>query len=569
MAPLCKYYQLGNCRNGANCRFEHPGANTNPFGASSSNTNRFGALSNSGGGGEPSAGTNQYKITKDSIKLDLADERPPWILSCYGPGRDAPEQLFGGYPREQSLEEVRLYVMGSANPQQALSEVQALYQQAEQQIQASLNNLDGAVQFVLTAENKHPNRVDICNQNSREGGTNGVFARNATQQGGFASNPFATTPSANQNPFQSASQANPFGGGGGSTGAPAFGQPSALGRKPNPFASSAAPAFGQPSQLGASAPAFGKPSQLGAAAPAFGQPSKIGSSGPAFGQPSALGQKPNPFAAASAPSGFAQIAAHSTPSPFGQPATLGQQPNPFGAPAAPASSPFGKPAVSNPFAQQISAPADQSMDTTSTPAQRNPFGQPSSGPSGFAAAAKNPFGQPSPSPFGAPATPAAPAAPAARGNPFAQAQAQAQSQTQSQAAKPASGQNNPYAPDSKKQHPPVESYTARGLDGRLTAWMGQPVVYRWKAGDRYQDRRPEDAAAGEQPVPGVRNPDGSWRKILFPNGPPAYNRDTEPAEPADYTDAVRAAYEKMGATGRFEGDMPEVPPLREDCAWAF
>ncbi len=118
-----------------NCRFEHPGSNPNPFGAPASNANRFGALSNFGGGGTgggtggtggaggaggTGGGANQYKVTKESIKIDLADERPPWILSCYGPGKDAPEQLFGGYPREQSIEEVRLYVTSSANPQQAV-----------------------------------------------------------------------------------------------------------------------------------------------------------------------------------------------------------------------------------------------------------------------------------------------------------------------------------------------------------------------------------------------------------------------------------------------------------------
>ena len=65
-----------------------------------------------------------YNLTRDIIRRDLSDDPPSWILSCYGPGKDAPEQLFGGYPREQSFEEMRLhYLQGamSGNPQGAVS----------------------------------------------------------------------------------------------------------------------------------------------------------------------------------------------------------------------------------------------------------------------------------------------------------------------------------------------------------------------------------------------------------------------------------------------------------------
>ncbi len=100
--------------------------------------------------------------------------------------------------------------------------------------------------------------------------------------------------------------------------------------------------------------------------------------------------------------------------------------------------------------------------------------------------------------------------------------------------------------------------------------MGQQVIYRWRVQDRYEEQRPQDETSSEQPVPGVRNLDGTWRKIIFPDGPPPYNRDTEPADPAtEYTGAVRAIYARMASTGRFEGDIPEVPPMREDCAWVF
>jgi nucleoporin NUP42 len=66
----------------------------------------------------------KYNVTVDTIERDLINEVPHWILSAYAPGRDAPQQLFGGFPREQSFEELRLhYMMGKAtgNEQQAVS----------------------------------------------------------------------------------------------------------------------------------------------------------------------------------------------------------------------------------------------------------------------------------------------------------------------------------------------------------------------------------------------------------------------------------------------------------------
>ena len=49
-----------------------------------------------------------YNLSRDALEKDLTTEQPQWILSAYGPGRDAPAQLFGGSPREQSFEEIRL-----------------------------------------------------------------------------------------------------------------------------------------------------------------------------------------------------------------------------------------------------------------------------------------------------------------------------------------------------------------------------------------------------------------------------------------------------------------------------
>lgn len=67
-----------------------------------------------------------YGITPEVIQRDLTNELPQWILSCYGPGKDAPEQIFGGFPREQSFEEIRMFFMeglAKGNPQGAVSEL--------------------------------------------------------------------------------------------------------------------------------------------------------------------------------------------------------------------------------------------------------------------------------------------------------------------------------------------------------------------------------------------------------------------------------------------------------------
>ncbi|SPQ24285.1 8240401d-6c40-43cd-a661-6df2218d238b [Thermothielavioides terrestris] len=76
---VCRFYQQGYCRYGNACKFEHP-----PKGGQQ-NYNRFGVFDS-----PPYPG-----LTADAIQRDLTSELPQWILSCYGPGRDAPEQLWG------------------------------------------------------------------------------------------------------------------------------------------------------------------------------------------------------------------------------------------------------------------------------------------------------------------------------------------------------------------------------------------------------------------------------------------------------------------------------------------
>ena len=140
-------------------------------------------------------------------------------------------------------------------------------------------------------------------------------------------------------------------------------------------------------------------------------------------------------------------------------------------------------------------------------------------------AATNPFGQPS--------QPSSAAA-----NPF---------RPLGGASEPAPATQSPYPPDSQVQHPDLSTYTTRSM-GRLTTWKGQPVTYR------------ED-------VPGYMDvATRRWVRIWFPNGPPGYNPETEP-EDKSAVEAARPLWEAFCKVGRFEGLVPEVPPLRIQCRW--
>ncbi|PSR80488.1 Hydantoinase B/oxoprolinase-domain-containing protein [Coniella lustricola] len=594
--------------------FEHPNGNNRQ------NQNSFGALSNNnnntarGPFGKPAAAASEsasYYLDRDAIVKDLTEELPSWIMSAYGPGRDAPEQLWGG-PIEQSFEEMRLhFTMGAeaGNPQGALNDIQQLNMQAQQKIQTAKSNPDAAINYILDAAKNHPNRHDLCrNDPSRGTGEFAVGKRSIGGTSGQLPNAFSQSVSGG-NPFSQSSnqgqQANPFGGGGGGTSA--FGQPSAMGQQPSAFGQPSA--MGQTSALGSSG--FGQTSALGQKPNPFGQSTTSLGAGPSagsgFGQTSALGQKPNPFGSSLG----------SSSSAFGQPSQLGAAtPNPFGASTSASSvspfgtttntttaSPFGalsgssgpsasagflsgQPTASNPFGQaqaQAQPPqtAEVSMDGAPTPtagvfgaAGGNPaagapttsvFGQPAANPFGASTQSTNPFGAST----GQPAGGAAPA------NPFGSSLS-GPSMANTAAAAPAQPGKfaNPYGPNSSRQHPPLQSYATKAPTGQLQTWKGKPVVY--KEIDSVPTPGTQEQSVGVFGGGGAAA--GSWTKIWFPDGPPMYYKDTEPLR--EYTDVEKATWERFMATGRFElasaggatgtgMGMPEAPPMREFVQWDF
>lgn len=472
----------------------------------------------------------------------MSKERPHWILSAYAPGREAPIQLFGGLPREQSFEELRFrhYELSAQGRQQeAIQEAQTLVNNAEQQIQTALNDVDGAIKYIVSGENEHPNRIDV------------VHARGALPAQ-------AQMPGLNQQPSLAFGQS--------SSTAPAFGQPSL----PSAFARPSAPSFGQPS---APTSTFGQ-----ASTSSFGQPS-------AFGQPSTLGRPTTAFGQASQAFGNS-----STPAPaFGQPSAP-SAPSPFGVPQD-KPSPFGLPSGTGATTQASTAPFGQS----SGPAQPSPFGQPSAAsqsnvvgkPSALSSA--GPFGQPTPigatasmappNPFGQPTAPASKGIfgepPVATTAPTGQS-----SKTRiSYANRPVPGfgfsveplnlaRNPPYSANNPTAQPSNATTfngaaagartasvpsTAGGQEGkkeRISSWKGKPVSY-----------------IDNEPC--FKGNDGAWQKIWFPHGPPVFKKTPGLPDEA-YSTSIKDDYKFLKENGVFNnGVMPELPPKREWCNWDF
>lgn len=473
---------------------------------------------------------------------ELKNERPQWILSAFGPVKELPVQLFGGYPREQSCEELRLrhYELAAAGkPQEAIQEAQTWFNNAEQQIRTALDDVEGAIRYLNNRAKEHPNRFDICQVRGTD--------LNGSRPSGSA---------IGQSTVPKASFGVPATSFGQPTGASGFGQPSALGSRPSPFGQQAtaagqSSAFGQPAQLGRPSTSFGQPTssfgQPSVPAPAFGKPSNptsaFGQSAPpksTFGQPS--------FGQPSAPSSFGQ---NSLTSAFGTTATLGStQQSTFGQPSnlkqsafnqqsvgITQPSAFGKPSASaNPFGQ-ASQPARTSALGQTTPASTNPFGQPVANQSTQA------FRQPS-----------------ATDNGSSHAPMQSASAPMQSLAQPSNGFGNLSGPSiSNTLSQPTAIQAAgtktqipatRDAQGNLKTWGGKPVTY--------VDNEPY-----------TKGEDGAWGKICFPNGPPSLTKAEELAEVA-YDESTKENYMFMKMRGVFkDGIMPSLPPRREWCSWDF
>lgn len=440
--------------------------------------------------------------------------------------------MFGGHLREQSFEELRIrhYELATqGNQQQAIQEAQALVNNAEQQIQTALNDVDGAVKYIINGENEHPNRLDVCKAKDAMPGQPQTLAPNQRNTSTFGQ------PSSSM---------------------PAFGQPSA----PSVFGRHSAPSFAQPS---ASNPTFGQPS-----APTFGQPSRSS----AFGQPSALGRPTTSFGQPSSSFGQPSISApafsrSSAPNPLGAPQQQSQA-NAFGKPSGPDLLPQQTVAATNPFSQPSGLTQNPTFGQPSVPSQPSTFGRPSTlnpspaviqpatsgaigGFSQTSTAPPNPFDQPKAPSNISTSGQSSTVAP----NPFGQ--------TMTSSA----NQPGPSIPSNISQPPPdpavnranVKSTSGQGTNGVQVQRDSQNKVTSWKGMlVRYFDDEPC-----------YRNNDGSWQKLWFPDGPPDFRKTVELPDEA-YDEATKANYGHLKETGTFkDGIMPLLPPKREWCSWNF
>ena len=217
---------------------------------------------------------------------------------------------------------LRHYQLAAQGKQQeALQEAQSLFENAENQIRTALQDIDGAIRYVLEGANQHPNRIDICKSKGSESQTNQTAAGSSPPSilGQPSQVPTFSQASA---PLTSTPLNNP-------SNRPTFGQPS----------------FGQPSHMTQPSSNFGQPS--------FPNPKQPMQSG--FGRPSTLGSTTQGFQANANP--FQQNTTASASNPFATQAPSTQS-NPFARTATANSGPANPDTSSNPFLHNNSSIAD-------------------------------------------------------------------------------------------------------------------------------------------------------------------------------------------------------------------
>lgn len=214
----------------------------------------------------------------------------------------------------------------SGNQQQAIQEAQELVNNADRQVWTALNDIGGAIKYIVDGEKQHPNRHDVVN--AREGappqpqlqGNNYPISTS----GQFSA--FGSQPSGASLVRPSTSFGKP------STSTPSFGQPSSLGPPRSLFGPQTS-GFGQ--SAGISHPGGGSFGQAPSSVPTFGQDVKISPFGPVQGRfpvagTAVSGSLQQPGSAFTQPiNPFGQAASPLPPNPFGQPPSIGNSaPNP-------------------------------------------------------------------------------------------------------------------------------------------------------------------------------------------------------------------------------------------------
>lgn len=371
----------------------------------------------------------------------------------------------------------------------------------------------------MNGENEHPNRLDVCKAKGAPSTQSQTSAPNQQIASTFG-RPSSSAPALGQ-PSASSAFGGPF--------VSPFGQPSAPTATPT-FGQPSAPTFGQPSQSSAfgqaSTTSFGQPSltfgKASIPAPTFGQASVPGP----FGTPQPQ-QQPNAFGKPSGPD-FIQQPSAANKNSFGQPSAPSQT-SAFGRPSTSNASPaFGQPAVSGTasgFPQSSTVPVNAFAQPTA-PSTTATFSQPST-------AAPNPFGQRKPSFANQPVP--------SFGQPFGH------SNTAKTSTGPAADRTGARVPGGQGAY---GGQTQKDSQDKITSWNGTPVRY-------FDDE------------PCYKGNDGNWRRIWFPDGPPAFTKTVDLPDEA-YDEATKENYRHLKQTGNFkDGIMPALPPKREWCSWNF